>query len=108
MQKPAQKGHDDLLGGVHSGCSLFARRLGWNGLDCKLTAIRNLLRFLLAIGHLDHRKNLGRSWTGIGAHGFGVHRDIDVSVLDEGLELSGDIGVIGTATLIRLLDDQHY
>lgn len=109
VQEVPQEGHDNLLGIGGSLGSLFTGRLRSHRIDCKLAAVRDLLGFLFAIRNLNNGQHLCGSGTGICAHRFGVHLDVNIGAfLDQGLNMSGHIGIIGSSTLLCLLNHQHY
>lgn len=109
MKKLPQKGHDYLLGIGRPLGRFGTRGGGLCGLHRKLTAILDFLGVLLAVCDLNDGQYLRRPRARICAHCFGIDLDIDiVAILDQGLKLYGHIGIVGSTTLIGLLDHQHY
>lgn len=109
MQKETQKGHSNVPNRIDRCRRLFTRTCRLRGVHGKLIAVFNLLGILIPVCHLNHGKDLLGSRAGIRTHRLGIHLNINVvAILDQGLELNCDIGIIGSTTLIRLLNHQHY
>ena len=109
MKKLPQKGLGHLLHGIGSldygsSCGRFGSRL-----DREIAAVRNFLGLLMTIGNLHHGQDFGGPRAGIRTHRLGVHLNINVvAVLDQRLKLNSHVGLVLVATLIRLLNHQHY
>jgi hypothetical protein len=109
MEKLTQKGHANLLERIGPRGCLLRNGFRSDRLDRKLTAIRDCFGLLLSVRNLNHGQHFGRSGTRIGSQDSGTDLDVNIgSLFDQGLEMSGDIGIVGSPTLIRLLNHQHY